>query len=89
MLAIVYIAYCYVPLRLSPVAAGQRKNTNRSQLPASQAVPKLYSEPPSPQRQPTGISQVIFVLKDKGKKTIPCQQKPAKGTRCMSLLIAG
>lgn len=54
-------------------------------VPTSQAVPKLSCEPASPQRQPAGISQVIFVLKDKEKKTIPCQRKQAKGTYSRSL----
>lgn len=39
-----------------------------------------------PQRHPTGISQVIFVLKDKGKKTMPCQQEQDKGTCSRHLL---
>lgn len=42
------------------------------------------SYPLNHQRQPAGISQVIFVLKDKDKKTMPCQQELAKCTHCIT-----
>lgn len=61
----------------SPVTVCQRRTKTCPDYLRHKLSP---AEPPSPQRQPAGISQVIFVLKDKEKKTMPCQQKQAKGT---------
>lgn len=77
---LLYIQYiiCFL-VGLSPVTADQRQNKNLSWLPTSQAVTKPSSAPPSPQRQPAGISQVIFVLKDKEKKNNALSTEAGQG----------